>query len=190
MRDVFLIPSEKNRRGGEVLGVYGRLSGLVSIDAVILTRPLCMFRECTEKRGVHMMGIFPAVQGRKLSIEEGKYALLAEDMQSYEIFTVVRQEAPVTVVLKEALTRDYRADCRIYRPVYGRASPEGDFILRGRDDSDDLPFLIRYRTGEDTWFRKVDMHREKGEIDLTEGAVAAVKPETTVQDRKEEQTDE
>ena len=178
MCEVFLIPSEKNRRGSSVLGIYGTLPELKSIDAILLLRPVCMYRDCTEKKGVVRISLFPAAGATKVQIYEGSYALVAEDGQSYEKFTVVRQDTPASAILKAGLSRAYRADCRIYRPTFGRASPDGSFIFRGRDDGSTLPYLLRFEVGETTWFRTFDLQQEHGEIDLMAGAAQAVDPMT------------
>ncbi|MBO4900806.1 MAG: hypothetical protein J5509_11015 [Lachnospiraceae bacterium] len=181
MCDVFLMPSEKNRIGGEVISIKGTLSGLTSIEAVAPDRPICRFHEVTEKKGVVTMSLLPKRPGDKVMLDNIRYALIAADGTRYEVFEVISTQTPTQVILKENLKDEHATAEKIGRIVYGRAGPDGSFELKVRDDGNELPYLIRFTTAKGEYFRPVDFHLESGEIDLMDKAVKA-KPMT----RKEE----
>ncbi|MCR5510442.1 MAG: hypothetical protein K6F54_05780 [Lachnospiraceae bacterium] len=171
--DVFLMPSEKNRIGGEVISIKGTLSGLKSIEAVAPDRPICRFHEATEKKGVVTMSLLPKRPGDKVVLDTIQYALIATDGSRYEVFEVISTNSPTQVILKDVLKEEHVTDEKVGRIVYGRAGPDGSFVLKVRDDGNELPYLIRFTTDKDTYFRPVDFHLESGEIDLMDKAVKA-----------------
>ncbi len=177
VRDVFLMPSEKNRTGGSVISIHGNLSKLESIEAVSGLRPVCYFREASEKRGTYYMGLLPKTTGGRVVIDNMRYALLSEDGSRYEVFGIADNVNPTRVVLEDPLKGEHKAGERVCRIIYGRAGPEGDFTLKVRDDGSSLPYLIRFTAGGSEYFRPIDFHLESGEINLMDNTLK-VKPET------------
>lgn len=169
--DVFLMPSEKNRVGGEVLQICGTLSDLRAIEAISLKRPICGYASMLEKRGKYIMNLIPRSAGGRISLESMKYALLTENKERYEVFEVLEEETQTSVTIKSPVESDHKVNETIHRIIYGRAGPEGSFTLKVREDSDTLPFLIRFTTKDGEFFRNVDFHLEQGNIDLMEGAI-------------------
>jgi len=173
--DVFLMPSENNRRGGEVVRIEGSLSGLRSIEAVPVTKPVCMFHEVNEKKGVVTMTLLPKIAGSKVELDNTRYAVIFEDEQRYEVFEVISTKSRTQVLLKEDLQNEHKTGEKIGRIVYGRAGPKGAFLLKVRDDGTSLPYILRFVTGRGEYFRPIDFGLEQGMIDLMDKAVK-VKP--------------
>ncbi|MBQ3798147.1 MAG: hypothetical protein II842_18035 [Butyrivibrio sp.] len=169
--DVFLMPSEKNRVGGEVLKICGTLPELSAIEAIHLSRPICGFSSVLEKRGKYLMNLIPRSAGGRIELESMKYALLSETRERYEVFEVLEKETQTCVTIRSPMTSEHKVNELIYRIIYGRAGPEGDFSLKVRDDSSTLDYLIRFRTGDVDYFKTVDFHLQHGEIDLMEDAI-------------------
>ena len=175
--DVFLMPSEKNRKAGSVLSIHGHLSKLESIEAVAVERPICRYRETSEKRGVISMSLMPMTIGGRVVTENMRYALLSEDGSRYEVFEIIDQVNQTQVVLKDMLKGEHKINERVCRIIYGRACPNDEFMLKVREDGSYLPYLIHFTAGGNEYFRPIDFHLESGEIDLKDGAVM-VKPIT------------
>lgn len=176
--DVFLMPSEKNRIGGEVISIKGTLSGLKSIEAVRTDRPLCLFHEVTEKRGVISLSLMPKTPGGKVVLENMRYALMTEDGTRYEVFDITGTQTPTQFIISDHLTDEHKVNDKVGRIIYGRAGPGGEYLLKARDDGSTLPYIIRFTTDKGEYFRTIDLHLESGEIDLMENAVKKVEPET------------
>lgn len=174
MFDIFLMPSEKNRKGGSVLEIHGTLSKLESIEAVPIDRPICLFQGISERRHIVTMELLPNTQGGGIEIEEMKYAILSDDGESYEVFEVTAKQTPKSVVLKERPTREYKTNDKILRIIYGKVTPEGEFLFKVRDDGAVLNHLIRIVADGKEYFRKIDFSQETGEVDLMNGAVEAI----------------
>ena len=177
MCDVFLMPSEKNRKAGSVISIHGHLSKLESIEAVAVERPICRYRETSEKRGVVSMSLMPMTIGGRVVTENMRYALLSDDGSRYEVFEITDQVNQTQVVLKDPLKGEHKINERVCRIIYGRAGPNDEFMLKVRDDGSSLPYLIHFTAGNNEYFRPIDFHLESGEIDLMDGAVM-VKPIT------------
>ncbi len=169
--DVFLMPSEKNRVGGTVLEVYGTLPELEAIEGIYLNRPICSFGSVVEKRGVVTMNLIPRAAGGRINLESMKYALLSETKERYEVFEVLESETQTSVTIGSRIGEEHKVNETIYRIVYGRAGPDGKFSLKVRDDSDQLPYLLRFVAKDGEYFRPIDFHLEHGEIDLMDGAI-------------------
>ncbi len=184
MCDVFLMPSEKNRVGGSVISIQGNLSKLESIEAVSLKQFICLFRETSDKKGVVHMSLMPKSAGGRVVIDSMRYALLSEDGSRYEVFGITECDNPTQVVLKEPLKGEHKSGEKVGRIIYGRAGPEGNFMLKVRDDGSELPYLIRFTVSGKEYFRPIDFHQESGEINLMDNAVL-VKPLVEVNDLAE-----
>ncbi|MBR6390078.1 MAG: hypothetical protein IKS16_01935 [Lachnospiraceae bacterium] len=169
--DVFLMPSEKNRTAGSVIEIHGNLSKLESIEAVAVTRPICVFHEASAKRDVYYMNLMPLTSGGRVVIDNMRYALVSEDGSRYEVFGIAESDNPTRVVLEEPLKGEHKPGERVCRIIYGRAGPEGDYTLKVRDDGSTLPHLIRFTAGGNEYFRPIDFHQESGEIDLMDNAI-------------------
>ena len=128
MMDVFLMPSEKNRVGGEVLSVTGTLSQLDYIEAIYLNRPIVFFHSALDKRELHKINLLPMATGGGVKMDKLRYALLDQECQRYDIFEVKEQDTPTSVIIAEPLQREHKLNDKIYRIIYGRAGPDGKFI--------------------------------------------------------------
>ena len=185
MIDIFLMPSEKNRVGGTVLSIYGTLSKLEYIEAVNLNSPMALFQSAQEKKGVGSINLLPVRAGGGCMMDSISYAVTNETCERYDVFEVSQQNAPLSVILKEPLAGEHKLNDKIFRIVYGRAGPKGQFVLKVRDDSSSLPYLIHFKAGEYEYFRKIDFSEEKGEIDLLKDAVKQ-EPMTVKEESKDE----
>lgn len=187
MIDFFLMPQEKNRIGGEVLEVRGSLSKLEYIEAINLDRPICLFHSSNYKKEVYKLNLLSMTAGGGVILDSLKYAVLDEANMRYDCFTVTQQDSPSSVVIKEPMINEHKLNDKIYRIIYGRASPSGAFILRVRDDAGSLPYLIHFKADDKEYFRKLDFHLDHGIVDLLDGATLVNDLEDTVETKEEEE---
>ena len=117
------------------------------------------------------MNLIPRSAGGRINLESMKYALLSETKERYEVFEVLENETQTSVIIRSPLSGEHKVNETIYRIIYGRAGPDGQFLLKVRDDSDSLPHLLHFFAGENEYFRPIDIHLENGEIDLMNGAI-------------------
>ncbi len=185
MLDIFLMPTEKNRRGGSVLEICGNLPKLEYIEAIKLDSPIVLFHSAQEKKGICKMTLLPLRAGGGCMLDSIAYALLSETEERYDVFTVDKQDGPLSIILKEPILQEHKLNDKIFRIIYGRAGPDGRFSLKVRDDSSNLPYLVHFKKGKFEYFRKVDFHLESGEIDLLKDAVKQ-KPLTGKEEAKDE----
>ncbi|MCR5251322.1 MAG: hypothetical protein K6E50_12010 [Lachnospiraceae bacterium] len=183
--DIFLIPSERNAKGGTVIGIFGNLPFLEAMEAVDLNRPVCRLSDYKEKK-CQMSVIKQA--GRILDMSYGHYGLLQADGNSYEKLFVSETDAVSIIQLKEALQMPYTVNAPIFRIVFGSVDKEGNYLLRVRDDSKDQKYLIRYVYRAEVYYQQVDLH-DPASCVLTQHPVvegAAAKRKT----KKKAETDE
>ena len=170
-RDVFLMPSEKNRKGGTVVTIHGTLPGLDSIETVASGRPICLYHSVMEKRGVISISLLPVQPGGRVNIAENmRHALLSEDGMRYDVFEITAGQTQTQFVLKDRIETEHKVNDRVCRIIYGRAGPDGRFELKVRGDGSTLPYLLHFTVGEEEYFRPIDMAVENGEIDLLKDA--------------------
>ncbi len=172
--DVFLMPSEKNIIGGSVIKINGNLPKLEFIEAINLSHPIAAFQSVTTRKDIPMMNLLPMTLAGGVALDPMAYAMLSNDRMRYEVFTVQEQDDATSVMLKTQLKFTHEFNEKIFRIIYGRAGPEGDFILKVRDDEDVLQYLLYFRAGGREFIRPIDFHLENGEIDLREGATEIV----------------
>lgn len=184
MIDVFLMPSEKNHVGGTAIQINGTLSGLEFIQAINLNRPEAAFQTVSTKKEVTKMTVLPITSGGGVTLDSMAYALLSKDQKRYEVFTVKEQDTATSVLLNAPLKYEHELNDRIFRIVYGRAGPEGEFLLKVRDDAKYLAYLLYFKVDGEEYLRPMDFHLESGEVDLLEGATKT----TDLEQQEEKET--
>lgn len=191
MIDVFLMPSERNRVGGQVLEIHGSLSEPEYIEAINLNRPIALYHSIQQKKDIVKLTLLPMTAGGGVVLDNMTYAMLDQAKERYDWFKVREQEAQLRVLLDGPPEGEHKLNDEIFRIIYGRAGPDGRFTLKVRDDGSTLPYLIRFKTGGKVYYRHLDFHEETGEIDLLEGAVLKeTEAEEETVTEKEEEKDE
>ena len=190
MIDVFLMPSEKNRVGGTVLQINGTLQKLEYLEAIDLNHTIGAFQSVVTKKGVTKMTVLPMTTGGGVALDTIEYAILSKDQQRYEVFTVNEQDTSSSVILKSALKFEHELNDRIFRIVYGRAGPKGAFVLKVRDESSTLNYLLHFKAGDTEYLRPIDFHQETGEIKLRTGATKMIVLKDEEEEKETEKKDE
>lgn len=152
--DVFLIPSENVHRGENVLSFSGTLPFLEAIEAVKLSRPVCMVKEYDKK---HSLLTVYGGNGSRIRLESVWYALLKADKTGYEKIEVTGSTAAQAIKIKGGIAEETVTNLPVFRIITGRVRDGGDFLLRVRDDGEDAVYLVRYIVNGEERFQTVDM---------------------------------
>ncbi|MCR4591199.1 MAG: hypothetical protein K5668_10315 [Lachnospiraceae bacterium] len=153
VENIFLMPSENVFTGEAVLSFSGTLPFLKTVEAVNLNRPACICNEYDQKNNV--MKVF-RTGAAKTELFDIYYGLLHADKSSYEKTEVTGNTAPQSVQLKETLQEEFTPNSPLHRVVFGSVTPEGEYLLRIRDDAEELKYLVRYTVGDEVRFQTVD----------------------------------
>ena len=155
---VFLMPSENTVRGRNTLGFSGTLPFLKKIEAVRLSRFLCVTGDMNQRTGI--ISVFHP-SGGTITLEECYYALLSADKQSYERIEVEKMVTPKSFKLKCPLEGGFAPNLPIARIVYGIVREDGQYLLRVQDEGEDTKYLVRYEVGEEVRFQVVDFYDQE-----------------------------
>lgn len=154
LQQAFLIPLEQTLKGGALCSLTGILFGLKEIEAVSLTQSFFSIHTFDARKC--LMKVF-ASQGR-LAMEHTYYGLFCADRSRYERFAVSEEIFPDTVRLKEPLKEPFSVNAAISRVVFGTVSSDGQYLLRVRDDTQSLIYLVRYCVDGEERFQTIDFH--------------------------------
>ncbi len=158
--DVFLMPSENAYRGGRVISFTGKLPKLTAIEAVKPDNPVCTISDYDEEKQKIMLFL----PSRRISMESVHYGIVYEEPAPpvFEHFEVEETVLPVAVRIKAPLKREFMLNSPICRVVFGRVDAKGNFVLRVRDNSSSLKYLVRYIVDGQEGFMEVDFHALEG----------------------------
>lgn len=160
IQEVFLIPSENTATGEPLLTFSGQLSGLEQVEAVSLRHAPCCIQEFDERKRI--MKVFQ--KSSRASMEDVAYGLIRADMTGYERIEILKETGKGEFKLKEPLKEPFSVNSPIARVIFGKAGQEGEYILRVRDESEDLRYLVRYVVEGETRFQVVDFHQLDGVV--------------------------
>lgn len=159
IKEAFLIPSENATKGESVLTLSGHLSGLEKVEAVSFRTTQCCIHEFDERKRI--MKVFQ--KGSRAALEDVYYGLIHMEEQSYEPFEVVKEVSTGSFKLKEPLKEPFSVNSPIARVIFGKVDPNGEYVLRVRDEAEKLLFLVRYVVKGEARFQVVDFHQLEGE---------------------------
>ncbi len=151
--NVFLIPSEKTRKGERVLSLSGNIPFLEALEAVNLNRVVCQANKYDPKTKI--LSVFGQLGGR-VYLYDTYYGLLEGSGESYERIEVVGNETPESVLLRNPLEKELNSNSPLMRVVFGYVKENGDYLLRARDDGEEIKYLVRATIKGETKFTTVD----------------------------------
>ncbi len=173
---VFLIPSEKNAKGGSVTSIFGNLPFLESLEAVDPSRPVCRLSDFTAK--TRKMTVIKQ-SGKTLEMDYSQYGLLQADGKRYEKIIVSDTDTVSKLTLKEPLKWPYTVNASLCRVIFGSVTPDGDYLLRIRDDSSKLSLLVRYAVKGEIYFQQIDPNDpDNNKLDLSKAVSVEPEPKT------------
>ena len=159
VKEVYLVPGESLGQGESLRSLSGYLKDLETIDAVRFDSFYYSARKYDERK--NLLNILRAM-GPNMS--ETVYGMVNKAEQSFEAFTVDQVKTESMVHLKGKLSAPFVENSPVSRVVFGTVTPEGRYILRVRDDSNSLTYLVRYRVKGTYRFKLIDFHAENNEL--------------------------
>ena len=159
IQEMFLIPSENMEKGQPVITFSGNLPGLETIQAVNLGSTRCCISGFDERKRI--MKLFKT---HRSGMDDLYYGLIHMDRQDYEPFTVVKEISENSVKISQPLKKPFSVNSPIARIIFGRVTPEGDYCIRVRDDSERLLYLIRYVEKGNEKFKIADFRHLEGVV--------------------------
>jgi len=151
IKEVFLIPSENMTKGQPVITFSGNLPGLESIQAVSLGSTCCCISGFDERRRI--MKLFKT---HRSGMDDIYYGLIHLDRQTYEPFIVEKEVSESSIKITRPLKEPFSVNSPIARVIFGRVTPQGDYCIRVRDNSQRLLHLVRYVVKGSEKFRIAD----------------------------------
>ncbi len=153
--DVFLIPSENSKAGEPVLSLQGKLSGLETVEAIHPGRPASAIREFDPKKQI--LTLFQT--GRRANLTDNRYGIYHTELGVFETLEIREEITEKKLRLKKTLEREYPPNSPICRIIYGQVNKEdGSYILRVRDDGQNLKYLVKYTANGNTGYKLIDFH--------------------------------
>ena len=153
--DVFLIPSENTKAGQPVLSLQGKLSGLETVEAIHPGRPVSSFREFDPKK--HILTLFPT--GRRANLTDDRFGIYHAEFGEFEPLVIRDEINEKKLRLKKTLEREYPPNSPICRIISGQVEKgDGSYILRVRDDGENLKYLVKYTVNGKTGYKIIDFH--------------------------------
>ena len=156
--DVFLIPSEKLRRGAELRVLRGRLSGLETVEALHPGRSATSIREFDPKRRI--MTVFSP--NRRVDLTRQYYGLLHADKSTFEVLDIKEEISDNKVRLRQPIQEEFSPNAPLCAVIFGQVEDDGSYMLAVRDDGKDLTYLVKYIVNGEKKFKKIDFHNLEG----------------------------
>lgn len=156
--DVFLIPSERLRRGAELRILRGRLSGLETVEALHPGRFATSIREFDAKKRI--MTVFSP--NRRVDLTRQYYGLLHADRSTFEVLDIKEEISDNKVRLRTPIQEEFSPNAPLCNMVFGQVEDDGSYMLAVRDDGKDLTYLVKYIVNGEKKFKKIDFHNLEG----------------------------
>ncbi|MCR4909352.1 MAG: hypothetical protein K5985_11035 [Lachnospiraceae bacterium] len=153
--DVFLMPSENTFDGERFFSFSGTLPFLEAIEAVNLSRPVCMANSYDLKK--NELSFF-GVNGGRVRMDSVWYGLLRADKTGYEKLEVKANVTPSSVKLGNPLKEEVTSNLPVMRILIGRVGEDGTYLLRARNDGGGQVYLVRFIVDGREMFQTVDMN--------------------------------
>jgi hypothetical protein len=144
-----LIPLVKANGYEEFYTLAGRKSGLLSVMAVPVERPIGIVGKYLENR--QLLKLFTVK-----SLDEKSYAILHKDSRQFEEIIVAKKPDRLTLKLLRPLKDGWKAEEPLTRIVRGRVEKNGTYLLRVRDLGGSNIYLVRYGKKDKTSYEQID----------------------------------
>ncbi len=148
--EIPLIPEEKPYGYQDFVTIKGVMPGIESLAAVPLKSPSAKAANYLEKKQI--LKFFIAK-----SMEEKSYALVHEDRMEFEEFHIAKRISGLSVKLTDPLNEACRPEEPVARIVRGMTEPSGKYLLRIREGTSGMEYLIRYTADGKTVFKKISL---------------------------------
>jgi hypothetical protein len=147
-----MIPEDKPLRGGRFCTLSGTRKGLSAIDAVRLGSDICVAEAFdAKKRTLRVYNPY------RLEFNRSRYALVNPEGPRYEIFTIDSRVSDGTFIIDHPLVSEVSA-VSVAPLITGDVNAKGEYLLRVRDDTADMRFIVRFAEKAGERFEIVDFN--------------------------------
>ena len=148
--EIPLIPETKTYGHQELVSIEGVMPGIESLAAVPLKNLSAKAASYLEKKQI--LKFFIAK-----SMEEKSYALVHMDRMEFEEFRIAKRISGLSVKLAHPLNEACRPEEPVTRIVRGMTEPSGKYLLRIREGTSGMEYLVRYKVDGKTVFKKISL---------------------------------
>lgn len=148
--EIPLIPEKKPYGWQEFVTIEGVMPGITSLAAVPLQNSSAKAASYLEKKQI--LKFFIAK-----SMEEKSYALVHMDRMEFEEFRIAKRINGLSVKLAAPLNESCRPEEPVARIVRGITEPSGKYLLRIREGTSGMEYLVRYTVDGKTVFKKISL---------------------------------
>lgn len=153
--DIQLVPSCSNSVPAPCISLEGRMPGISELTAVRFGDNSCLIREFEPRKR-----IITVFNPHRLELNRTDYALVDPERQSFEVFRIVKRIDDCTFKIDRVLESSFTNYFPIVPILFGITMDGGNYILRVRDDSASMKWLVRYKT-EQPHFHLADLRQER-----------------------------
>ena len=153
-KTVFLIPLENKLNKDGYLTLSGSLKGLREISLVVKGAKEAVSDAYDPKK--RTLSVFE--KGFRLNTEGAVYGLINLQNNTFDSFEVIEQLSTNKIVMKKPLANEFLRNVPIGRVISGYVYPNGDYLLRIRNDGTNLMTIVKYVVNDEVKFIEVDFH--------------------------------
>lgn len=151
---LYLIPSRSHADALAMNSLEGILAGITKLEAVPLGAEICRYKEFDARKR-----ILTVFNPHNRSLEDVHYAIVNQERLTYEHVMVVRNISINTLKLDRIPEIQNGTDFAVNRIIFGSTGLEGRYLLRVRNDSSQLTYLIRYIVKDCERFKYIDFNQ-------------------------------
>ena len=154
---VMLIPKATRYTYSKLLTLEGTCSGITEIDAVITGSHDRLFQNYVPRGNV--MNFFGGGE-----LTEREYALVLEKEDRFISVDIRKKIEKFSVALKNPIEENVPVGSPVQRIVKGKVLSDGRYLLRVRDDGQNVTYLVRYVVDGNVKFKKIDFKNDEERI--------------------------
>lgn len=156
-KEIYLLPLDRQAAGSDIVTLTGTLPGIEAIEAVNLEPEDCRIREFDERKRILTLS-----NPHRLTLRDIHYGVVMQPPDRYEPVRVMSNLSDETVKIDRNAQLNEVQDCPLKRVIFGMVKPDGTYLLRVRDNSSSLKYLVRYLVHGTVKYQTVDMREESG----------------------------
>lgn len=149
--EIPLVPKQNPWHVPALITIAGKLKGIEELQAVAI-RETDLYVVSYKEESCLLTLYNP--HRKKLS--ESDYALADSSWREFEIIKVVKRLSDGRIQAARPLKMEWKGNYHLVRPVCGRVSEDGSYLLRVPDYGPDSAWLVRCAVGGKEYFQTID----------------------------------
>jgi len=149
--EIPLVPKQNSWHVPALITIAGKLKGIEELQAVAIRETdLYVVSYEGESR------LLTLYNPHRITLTEGYYALAKQDWRGFEMIKIVKRLSDGRIQAARPLKLEWRGNYPLVRPVCGRVSEDGSYLLRVPDYGPDSAWLARCAVGGKEYFQTID----------------------------------